>query len=214
MIAVVVGVMVSLLVTRKLRIRGETWGRITRFYDALFIFPVGISSVTLGFGMLVALGGSLRFIADSPLLLPLAQALVALPILIRTSVPMLDGVNRKLYIRLSPWVLLRFVHFSPLKAGACPGTGVGAGFAFAISIGEFSATSFLVLQREPTLPVMIYQLVGRAGATDQGMAYAGTVILCGITALVMVIVEMLSKPRSSHASQHSHVSRTSQTTDK
>lgn len=70
--------------------------------------------------------------------------------------------------------------------------GVASGFAFAISIGEFSATSFLVLQREPTLPVMIYQLVGRAGAADQGMGYAGTVVLCAITAVVMLCVEMVT----------------------
>ncbi len=199
-IAVVVGIIVSLLVTRKLRIRRELWQRITGFYDALFIFPVGISSVTLGFGMLVALGGSLRFVADSPLLLPLAQALVALPILIRTIVPMLDGVNRNLYGPALTLGASRFRAFFTVEGPVLTrALGVAAGFAFAISIGEFSATSFLVLQREPTLPVMIYQLVGRAGAADQGMAYAGTVILCGITALVMVVVEMLSKPRSSRA---------------
>lgn len=197
-IAVVIGVTVSLLVTRKLRIRRHIWRRITGFYDALFIFPVGISSVTLGFGMLVSLGGSLRFVADSPLLLPLTQALVALPILIRTIVPMLDGVNRNLYGPALTLGASRFRAFFTVEGPVLVrALGVAAGFAFAISIGEFSATSFLVLQREPTLPVMIYQLVGRAGAADQGMAYAGTVILCAITALVMVIVEMLSKPGSS-----------------
>lgn len=192
-IAVVVGATVSLLVTRKLRIHHETWQKITGIYDALFIFPVGISSVTLGFGMLVALGGSLAFISESPLLLPLAQALVALPILIRTIVPMLMRTNRKLY---GPALTLGA---SPLRAfftvegpTLMRALGVAAGFAFAISIGEFSATSFLVLQREPTLPVMIYHLIGRAGATDQGMAYAGTVFLCAITAIVMLIVEKLS----------------------
>lgn len=143
--------------------------------------------------MLVALGGSLAFISESPLLLPLAQALVALPILIRTIVPMLMRTNRKLY---GPALTLGA---SPLRAfftvegpTLMRALGVAAGFAFAISIGEFSATSFLVLQREPTLPVMIYHLIGRAGATDQGMAYAGTVFLCAITAIVMLIVEKLS----------------------
>ncbi|USR79543.1 ABC transporter permease [Arcanobacterium pinnipediorum] len=197
-IAVVVGGMVGLLVTRKMRTHQRAWHRVQSLYDALFIVPVGISSVTLGFGMLVAMGSSLRFVADSPLLLPLAQALVALPILIRTIVPMLDGVNRDLYDAAVTLGASRFRAFftveGPVLARAL---GVGAGFAFAISIGEFSATSFLVLQREPTLPVMIYQLVSRAGAADQGMAYAGTVILCAITALVMVVVEVLSKPRSS-----------------
>ncbi|QRV02806.1 iron ABC transporter permease [Arcanobacterium phocisimile] len=192
-IAVVIGGAVSLLVTRKFRHHADRWETIHNMYDGIFIFPVGISSVTLGFGMLVALGGPLNVIADSQLLLPLAQSLVCLPILIRTMVPMLQRVNRALYrpaltLGAPPWRAF-FTVEGPVLLRAL---GVASGFAFAISIGEFSATSFLVLQREPTLPVMIYQLVGRAGAADQGMGYAGTVVLCAITAVVMLCVEMVT----------------------
>lgn len=193
LIAVALGLTVSLLVTRHFRTHGRTMKRITSFYDSLFVAPLGISSVTLGLGMLVALGGALRFLADSIFLLPLAQALVSIPIILRTVVPMIGGVNRRLYdaaATLGARPLRAFwVVEGPTLVRAL---GVASGFAFAIAIGEFSATSFLVLQREPTLPIMIYRLVNRAGSADQGMAYAGTVLLCIITGLVMLAVERAS----------------------
>jgi len=39
---------------------------------------------------------------------------------------------------------------------------VAAGFAFAISLGEFGATVFLARPDRPTLPVAIYRFLGRA----------------------------------------------------
>ena len=38
-----------------------------------------------------------------------------------------------------------------------------AGFAFAVSLGEFGATSFLARDDNPTLPVVIYRLIGHPG---------------------------------------------------
>ncbi|WFN91149.1 iron ABC transporter permease [Arcanobacterium wilhelmae] len=194
-IAVALGLAVSLLVTRKFRRHAAAFEKVTAFYDALFVAPLGISSVTLGFGMLVALGGALRFLADSAFLVPLAQALVSIPIIVRTCVPMIGGVNRRLYDAAATLGANRFRAFWVVEGPVVTrALGVAGGFAFAISIGEFSATSFLVLQRDPTLPVMIYRLVSRAGAADQGMAYAGTVLLCVVTGLVMLGVERASAP--------------------
>ena len=41
-----------------------------------------------------------------------------------------------------------------------------AGFAFAVSLGEFGATSFLARDDHPTLPVAIYRLLGHPGAAQ------------------------------------------------
>ena len=69
-----------------------------------------------------------------------------------------------------------------------------AGFAFACSLGEFGATSFLVRDDRPTLPVVIFQLIGRPGDLNYGMALAASVILGGTTAVVMLVVERLRIP--------------------
>jgi thiamine transport system permease protein len=63
------------------------------------------------------------------------------------------------------------------------------GFAFAISMGEFGATSFLVRPDTPTLPVLIFRQLSHPGALALGSAVAASVILGLITAGVMALVE-------------------------
>ena len=40
---------------------------------------------------------------------------------------------------------------------------IAAGFAFAVSLGEFGATVFIARPDSPTLPVAVARLLGRAG---------------------------------------------------
>jgi thiamine transport system permease protein len=65
------------------------------------------------------------------------------------------------------------------------------GFAFAVSLGEFGATSFLARADHPTLPVVIYRLLGHPGADNFGMAMAASVVLAAATAVVTLGVERL-----------------------
>ena len=65
------------------------------------------------------------------------------------------------------------------------------GFALAVSLGEFGATSFLAREDRPTLPVVIYRLVSHPGAANFGMAMAASVVLAGATTLVMLAVQRL-----------------------
>ena len=69
--------------------------------------------------------------------------------------------------------------------------GLAVGLAFAVSLGEFGATSFLVRPSTPTLPVLIYRLIGRPGGDNLGTAMAASVLLATITALVMALAERL-----------------------
>jgi len=69
-----------------------------------------------------------------------------------------------------------------------------AGFAFAVSLGEFGATSFIVRAQAPTLPVVIYRLIGSPGALNYGTAMAASVVLAAATALVILAVERLRVP--------------------
>ena len=62
--------------------------------DGLFMLPLGVSAVTLGFGFLITLDQPPLDLRDSPLLVPIAQALVALPLVVRTLVPVLGGRRR------------------------------------------------------------------------------------------------------------------------
>ncbi|MFT4288978.1 ABC transporter permease [Nocardioides sp.] len=187
--ALLLGGLVSVVVTR--RSRSTTERRLRGLLDGFFMLPLGVSAVTLGFGFLITLG-SLR---DSPLLVPIAQALVALPLVVRTLVPVLAGIDDRLRqaaaslgagpLRQALVVDLPAV-WKPLLAAA--------GFAFTVSLGEFGATSFLARDEHPTLPVVIYRLIGHPGAMNYGMALAASVLLAVLTTCVMLAVERLRVP--------------------
>ena len=68
---------------------------------------------------------------------------------------------------------------------------VGAGFAFAVSLGEFGATSFIARPDAPTLPIAIFRLLGQPGTMTFGRAMALSVILMVLTALAVLAIERL-----------------------
>jgi thiamine transport system permease protein len=191
--ALAVGVLVAVVVTRRSRSTLER--RVRAGLDAVFMLPLGVSAVTVGFGFLITLDRGPLDLRDSPLLVPIAQALVALPLVVRTLAPVLGGIDDRQRqaaaslgagpVRAVLTVDLPIVR-KPLLAAA--------GFAFAVSLGEFGATSFLARDDHPTLPVVIYRLLGHPGALNYGMALAASVVLAGTTALVVLAVERLRVP--------------------
>ena len=71
---------------------------------------------------------------------------------------------------------------------------VGAGFAFAVSLGEFGATSFL--PRNPdnlTAPLVIYRLLGTPGQELRGQAMALALILGALTSVCIFAIEKVRK---------------------
>ena len=191
--ALLLGLLVAFAVTRRSHSRSER--RIRGALDGAFMLPLGVSAVTLGFGFLITLDRPPLDLRDSALLVPIAQALVALPLVVRALVPVLNGVDdrqRQAAASLGAGPL-RAVLTVDLPAIRTP-LLAAAGFAFAVSLGEFGATSFLARADRPTLPVVIYRLIGQPGELNYGMALAASVVLAGVTALVMLAVERLRVP--------------------
>ena len=191
--SLLLGLTVAVVATRRSRSRGER--RVRTVLDGLFMLPLGVSAVTLGFGFLITLDQPPFDLRDSPLLVPVAQALVALPLVVRTLVPVLASVDDRLRQAAAT------LGASPFRAALTvdlPVVGrpllAAAGFAFAVSLGEFGATSFLARDEHPTLPVVIFGLIGHPGAMNYGMALAASVVLAATTAAVMLAVERLHVP--------------------
>ena len=188
--SLLLGGSIAVVVSRRSLSRGER--RLRGTLDGFFMLPLGVSAVTLGFGFLITLDQPPFDFRDSPLLVPVAQALVALPLVVRTLVPVLAGIDdrqRQAAASLGAGPLRAFATVDlpvvrrPLLAAA--------GFAFAVSLGEFGATSFLARDEHPTLPVVIYELIGRPGTENFGMALAASVVLAGTTAAVVLVVDRL-----------------------
>jgi thiamine transport system permease protein len=68
-------------------------------------------------------------------------------------------------------------------------TTAAAGFAFAVSLGEFGATIFLARADWPTLPLAIYRFLGQPGPGNFGQAMALATILMGLTVVVMLLID-------------------------
>ncbi len=155
-----------------------------RGLDTLLSLPLGVSAVTVGFGFLIALDHAPFDLRGSWSLIPIAQALVAIPFVVRIMTPVLRAIDPRLReaastLGASPARVWREVDL-PIVARAAL---VAAGFAFAISLGEFGATVFIVRPDAPTLPVLVYRLLGQPGPQNFGGAMAASVILMALTAL-------------------------------
>ncbi|MFC0705088.1 ABC transporter permease [Cellulomonas uda] len=195
LLALLVGGLVALVVSR--RPRRPAARRAVAGMDALFMLPLGVSAVTVGFGFLLAMHQPFGLDLDlrrSPLLVPVAQAVVAVPLVVRTVLPVLRAIDPRLReaaatLGAAPGRVLRSVDLA--LAGRALGLAVG--FAFAASLGEFGATSFLARPDRPTLPVVIFRLIGRPGPESYGAALAASVVLAVLTAGVVAVCERLRR---------------------
>ncbi len=159
--------------------------------DLGLMLPLGTSAVTVGFGLLITMDRAPLDLRGSWVLVPVAHAIVAIPLVVRTVLPVLRSIDPRLReaamtLGASPartWAAVDL----PLARRAI---AVGAGFAFAVSIGEFGATAFLSRSGHETMPVAIVRLLSRPGALNVGMAMAMAVMLLVVTVAVLLVVEL------------------------
>lgn len=181
-IAVVLGTLAAVALTRP-------GGRPSRLVDSALLLPLGTSAVTVGFGLLIALDDPVDLRA-SPWLVPIAQAVVALPFVVRTMTPVLRSIDPRLreaaaVLGASPARAWREVDLPLVRRAVL----VAAGFAFAVSLGEFGATTVIARADTPTVPVAIDRLLGRPGAVNAGQAFALSVVLMVLTAAAVLVVD-------------------------
>ncbi|HLU10959.1 MAG TPA: hypothetical protein VK003_14910, partial [Oceanobacillus sp.] len=66
---------------------------------------------------------------------------------------------------------------------------VGATFAFTVSMGEFGASALIYRPDMPTIPIVIFRLLGQPGAANYGQALAMSTILMAVCALSFLLIE-------------------------
>jgi thiamine transport system permease protein len=181
LIAFVLGTLVSWLLTR------------TRFrsLDLMFLLPLGVSSVVLGFGFLISFDTQWFPLRSSWLIVPLAQALIALPMVIRLVYPALVSLGKEPIEQAqldgaTSWQTWRFIESKMIRGVLL----TALGFAAIISLGEFGASSFLANGSQATVPTLLYRLIARPGDQNYGMAMAVSAILI---ALCIVVLRLLTK---------------------
>ncbi|UYN92656.1 MAG: iron ABC transporter permease [Anaerolineales bacterium] len=166
--------------------------RLARLLDPLLMLPLGTSALTLGLGFIVALDTPPLDLRASPMLVPLAHTLVALPFVVRSLVPALRSIRPRLrqaaaVLGAAPAQVLRAIDI-PLVGRAILAAAL---FAFAISVGEFGATALIARPEYPTMPVLIYRLLAQPGALTYGQAMALSTLLMVFTGGGMLLIERL-----------------------
>ena len=183
LVALVVGGAAAFVLARR-----PSRGR--RALDTLLMLPLGTSAVTIGFGFLIALDRPPLDLRSSTLLVPLAHAVVGVPFVVRAVVPALRSIDPRLreaaaVLGAPPGRVRREVDL-PIVGRAFL---VAAGFAAAISLGDFGATAFIARPDAPTVPIAIFRLLSLPGRLNFDRAMALSTVLMVLTGLVVVGLE-------------------------
>lgn len=165
-------------------------GRVSALLDPIYMLPLATSAVTLGLGFIIALDEPPLNLRTSRALIVIAHTLVAMPFVVRSVLPALRGISPNVrgaaaVLGASPLTVLRLIDLPLIGRGLI----VGATFAFTVSMGEFGASLFVARPDTPTMPLVIFRLLGQPGAINYGQALAMSVILMGVCAISFVLIE-------------------------
>jgi len=169
--------------------------RLERLLDPFLMLPLGASAVTLGLGFIVTFNRPPLALITSPLLVPLAHTLIALPFVIRSLQPALASIPDQLRqaaasLGASPHRVWLAVDW-PIVARATLSAAV---FAFTVSLGEFGATSLVTRPEYPTLPIAIARFLSQPGGMNYGQAMSMATVLMLVCGTGILLIERLRIP--------------------
>lgn len=187
-------VALSLALTLLLAYGARRLGRARALAEALAALPLGASSLLLGLGFLLTFGAGATFdLRGWPGLVVAAHTLVAFPFTARVVLPALHTADARLEevaasLGASPLAVVWRVH-RPLLAAPL---AAAAGFAAALSLGDYGAS--LLLMRPETMSLAVWTL--RHDRPFDPLAHAQAVALAGLLALLAAgaLAVALSRP--------------------
>lgn len=190
LLALFIGLLTAYLVAARKQTQFSKW------MDPIFMLPLATSAVTLGFGYIITLDRPPLDLRSSWVIVPIAHSLIAIPFVIRSVLPTLRAIPPSVQeaaavLGANPFQVWRYVDLPLISRGLI----VGASFAFTVSMGEFGASLFLARPDTPTLPIVIFRLLGQPGATNYGQALALSVILMFVCATAFILIERLRSNR-------------------
>ncbi len=162
---------------------GSAW------WDALLMLPLATSAVSLGFGYIIALNRPPLDLRDSLAMVVIAHSLLAFPFVMRCILPALRRIPPSLgeaaaTLGASPGTVFREIELPLIRRAIL----VGAIFAFAISMGEFGASSFVTRPHTATIPVAIYRYLSLPGEMNYGQAMAMSSLLLLFTCAALLVL--------------------------
>jgi len=192
LISVLVGGVVSFLLAERTRSKNLGLAKNDAgglFLDGIFLLPIGVSAVVVGFGYLITLTGDLAWLRSSWLLVPLAQSVLAIPMVIRVLYPALVAVDQgtreqAMTDGATRWDIFWSIDLKMIR----PAVKTAIAFSALVSLGEFGAASLLAFGDQSTIPMLMFSLISRPGGDNYGMALAVAFILIFITTVIVLAV--------------------------
>ena len=168
--------------------------RFGRVLDIGLMLPLATSAVTVGLGLLITFDTAPFDWRGRWWMAPLGHTLIATPFVVRSMLPTIRSISVRqvdaaLTLGASPtrawwWAIVRRLRRS---------VAAGAGFAAAISLGEFGASTLLTRSGHDTVPLAIAKLLGRTGAIPRAQGFALATILLVVCATIVALVEPASR---------------------
>ncbi|MHA3962597.1 MAG: ABC transporter permease [Candidatus Thorarchaeota archaeon SMTZ1-45] len=173
-----------------LAMRTRSWG-IPTLASSMILLPLGISSITVAYGLVLAIAVPTGLVTNPWPIIVIAQTIIGLPFSARAIEIAMSKIDPALLEQADSLGATRiqkllFVEL-PLLA---PGILVGGVFAFAMAIGEMSATLFIALPQNYTLAVAIYDYLAVRAFVEAG---AAALILVAVCVLAFLIMEKISE---------------------
>jgi thiamine transport system permease protein len=153
-------------------------GRVAWAARAVSTTSLAISPALLGFGMLLLFRSGPLDLRVSPLRIPIAQSLLALPFaifVIHTAHRQVPEDRRQIARMLGAGAVRRFWHVE-LRALRSSLRSASA-IAFVIALGDVATTTLLARPNEPSLPLLIARCFSRPGSAAREAGIAAAVIL-------------------------------------
>ena len=170
------------------------------FISALTSLPILVSAVSIGLGIIVTFDTQPFNWRGSQVMLPIAHALVALPLAIRAITPVLNDIPDSLrqassVLGATNWQVWRTIDLKIVRRAII----VAAAISAAVSLGEFGSSSFLVRRNSETLPVTISRLLSRPGETLQSQGYALASLLIIFSIIIIFVIDKFRTKESANS---------------
>lgn len=163
------------------------------FLAFLSLIPLGLSAATVGLGTLLAFGRPPIDLRSSGILIPIAHALVAVPLVVALAAPVLRAADpRRMLVASSLGAPPNRAWWTAYGSVIKMVMLAAGGLAGAVSLGEFGAASFLARPDSPTVPIQITKLLTRPGEQAYATAAVLSIILTAATLALMLIVDRMN----------------------
>lgn len=147
--------------------------------SVMVLLPLGISSISMAYGLMTIIAVPTGLNINPWPIIVIAQTIIGLPFTTRSIEISLRNIDPNILDQVDSLGASRFQKFLFVELPLLlPGILVGAVFAFAMAIGEMSATLFIALPQNYTLAVAIYDNLGVRKFLQAGASALLLVIIC------------------------------------